>query len=188
MFSYKNNRGFTLIETFVAVSILMLAVVGPLTIASRGLNTTVFARDQLTATHLAQEAIEYIRLQRDNNMLTDAPSWLENIDTCTESDPCTIDAWDANPTTALEPCSGACTETLKYREGGTPPYTYTACGTDTPCRDTSFVRSVWLDGTLPGEREIAVSVAWKSGIRDVSLTMRDHIFNWAGGLIEDQTP
>ena len=67
LFTIPNStpRGFTLLETFVAITILMFAVVGPLTIVSKALNASYDSRDQITAFYLAQDAIEYIRNVRD---------------------------------------------------------------------------------------------------------------------------
>ncbi len=66
-----SRDGFTLVETLVAVSILAIAIVGPMVTASRALLAAYVARDQLTASYLAQEGIEYIRLMRDDVYLTD---------------------------------------------------------------------------------------------------------------------
>src|SRR5262245_55314076 len=63
------SRGFTLLETLVAVSILALAVSGPLFVASRAIVAAQTARDQLTASYLAQEGIEYVRAMPDNEYL-----------------------------------------------------------------------------------------------------------------------
>lgn len=62
-------KGFTLIEALVAVTILTIAVVGPLYTASRAIVAAQSARDQLTASYLAQEGIEYARAVRDDNFL-----------------------------------------------------------------------------------------------------------------------
>lgn len=65
------KNGFTLIETLIAVSIVCIAVVGPLVTASRSFVAAYTARDQLTAAYLAQEGVEYIRLMRDTMYLGD---------------------------------------------------------------------------------------------------------------------
>jgi type II secretory pathway pseudopilin PulG len=67
--SQNKNKGFTLIEVLVAIFILITAVVVPLTIGSKAFAYSNFVRDQSTASYLAQEAVEYIRLQRDNASL-----------------------------------------------------------------------------------------------------------------------
>src|SRR3989344_5249811 len=56
-----SQNGFTLIETLVAVSLLSIAVVAPMTLASKSLSTAYYPRDQITAFYLAQEAIETLR-------------------------------------------------------------------------------------------------------------------------------
>lgn len=79
----KINTGFTIVETLVAIAILTIALTGPLAIVSQSLRSSYFARDQITAHYLAQEAIEYIRNKRDQNGLqkTDAADWLDGITT-----------------------------------------------------------------------------------------------------------
>src|SRR6185437_13507555 len=67
------NKGFTLIETLVAVLLLSIAIVGPMTIAQKGLQTALISKDQATAFNLAQDAIEFVRFARDTNCLVAGP-------------------------------------------------------------------------------------------------------------------
>ena len=81
----KFTRGFTLIETFVAISIIMVAIVGPLLIVSRALSSSYYARDQIIAFYLAQDAVEFIRNKRDENKLNyinDSNKWLDGLEVC----------------------------------------------------------------------------------------------------------
>ena len=75
----KTGGGFTIIETLVAVAILMIAISGPLVVANKGLTSALYARDQVTASYLAQETMEVIKNNRDNNMNSDPSTWLNNI-------------------------------------------------------------------------------------------------------------
>ena len=74
----NSTTGFTLVETLVAISILLLAVTAPLTIAYQGIASTSFVRDQIIATYLAQDAIEAIITQKRQNSLLEN-NWLEKM-------------------------------------------------------------------------------------------------------------
>lgn len=65
------NKGITLIELIVAISVLTFAITGPMTLAASSLKATQDARNELIATHLAEEGIEVIHSLRDNNSSTD---------------------------------------------------------------------------------------------------------------------
>ena len=64
-----NMKGFTLIEAMVAITIVTLSIAGPLYTASRAIVAAENARDQLIASYLAQEGIEYVRMMRDDEYL-----------------------------------------------------------------------------------------------------------------------
>ena len=62
--------GFTLIESLVAITIVTLAISGTMVTASSAVIAADISRDQLTASYLAQEGIEYVRWMRDNYYLS----------------------------------------------------------------------------------------------------------------------
>jgi prepilin-type N-terminal cleavage/methylation domain-containing protein len=64
-FPHRAQRGFTLIETVVAILILSLTVGALLTLTANGIFSVRYARNQIVANNLAQEALEYIRNTRD---------------------------------------------------------------------------------------------------------------------------
>lgn len=68
-FFKKKPHGFTLIETLVSATIITLAILGPLSLASEASSNARMTKDRLIATYLGQEAIELIRFQQDSLFL-----------------------------------------------------------------------------------------------------------------------
>jgi len=100
---YKNTyRGFTLVETLVAVAVLMIAIAGPLVIASKGLSAALFARDQMIASFLAQESMEVVKNTRDNYIKNGGGvagewiRWAQGTPGCIRPDSNSINACDAS--------------------------------------------------------------------------------------------
>lgn len=60
------QSGFTLIETFVAIVVLTIAVLGPMTLLSRALQDSRYIKDEIIATFLAQEGVEQVIDKRNN--------------------------------------------------------------------------------------------------------------------------
>jgi type II secretory pathway pseudopilin PulG len=60
------TKGFTLIETLVSTFVITMVILGPLTVASNASSYARITKDTLTATYLAQEAIELLRHQQDS--------------------------------------------------------------------------------------------------------------------------
>ncbi|HXK40185.1 MAG TPA: prepilin-type N-terminal cleavage/methylation domain-containing protein [Candidatus Paceibacterota bacterium] len=162
------RRGFTLVETLVAITVLVLGVTAPLTLGSQGLTASRVARDQVVATYLIQEAIEYIRNTRDTNALS-GTSWLSGLSECTTGG-CRIDV----PADAVESCSGTC-PALDYNDG-TGLYGYNSGSGWEP---TKLLRTVALEETVPGiEAKITVTVAWQDGLAGRTITTDEHLLNW----------
>ncbi len=73
------RNGFTLLETIIALSLILAAVVGPVAVVTRSISSFPSAKNRLAALHLAQEGIEIVRLVRENNVLCDQlngkPKW-----------------------------------------------------------------------------------------------------------------
>lgn len=72
MFKFKKQSGYSLVEVLVSISILLIAIVGPMTIAVQGLKTAAFSLQQNTAFFLAQEGVESLFAMRDGYMLQEA--------------------------------------------------------------------------------------------------------------------
>ncbi len=65
------NRGFSLVEVLVAISILLLVMTGPMRVLTQTTNSTTYSNQQTVAFFLAQEGLELVQLGRDNLVLGD---------------------------------------------------------------------------------------------------------------------
>src|SRR5690349_5431770 len=85
----NKNEGFTLIETLIAISVLMMAFTGPVAIATKALVAAIYSKNEIVAIYLAEEGIEVIRNMRDNNVLSNQ-SWTTGFGACSIA--CSVDA------------------------------------------------------------------------------------------------
>mgnify|MGYP001570516022 CR=1 FL=1 len=166
----KTCRGFTLVETLVAISVLLLSVTGPLTIASRSLISAIFARDQITAFYLAQEATELIRNHRDNNSLAGESNWIIGLDSCFNPDGCTVDPLTGN--FSVCPIAG-CPVLNRHTTSGFYAYT-----TGANWENTRFTRTIRATTVNSSEFSISATISWNSGPLKKSLTIQENFLDW----------
>lgn len=170
----KHTAGFTLIETLVAIVILIFSVSGALAAARSGVLTGTYAKDELTAIYLAEEGIEQIRNMRDENALK-SQNWLTGIasvstDPCYFGRSCIVDA----PNNTVTACSGAhATCPVLRQDASTGFYGYTGAWTA-----TVFTRSVTLTSINANEVQIASTITWSKGDIAHSFVIRENIMNW----------
>lgn len=165
----KPNLGFTLLESLVAISILMIAVASPMTISQKGLSSAIHAKNQITASYLAQDAIEYIINKSDNNV-AGGSGWLDGIKFPCDADAsknCIVDTSNSTITN----CSGVC----PFLKNGSLGQIYNHTGpTESP-----FRRSVTVDEIVAGvEALITVTMYWKDKGTDRTLNFYTRIYNW----------
>ncbi len=206
-FSFANERreqtrlcGFTLIEALVAVTILTLSVVGPLFTASRAIVAAQIARDQLTASYLAQEGIEYVRAMRDNEYLAayaaggstvSQDAWISfltggnaaSIASCRVTT-CTLDPSRSMGTGAgfsLTPCSptsNSCAPLhLTLLANGAYGYTQQG-GVATSFTRTVQVLDVPATDALYHDKRLVSTVSWTFHGSPYSVTITDHLTPW----------
>ncbi|HUD04167.1 MAG TPA: prepilin-type N-terminal cleavage/methylation domain-containing protein [Candidatus Paceibacterota bacterium] len=191
--SRSKIRGFTLVETLVAIAILSLAITGPLVIAEKGLSSSLYAQNEVTATYLAQDAIEYVRNVRDTNLLASpAAPWLEQFVAAGcmggGTTHCQIDTTNTNFSSAITTCTNSSTNSALC---GTPInfdstngwYSYAPPNPPTnTIIPTIFTRTVdvsYVPGTSNNEAIVTATVSWQTSIYTAtqSVTVSEHIFN-----------
>ena len=188
-----NQSGFTLIETMVAISILIFSILGPLTIVSRGVFFSNYAKDQITGFYLSQEAIEYLRNRRDANIIASG-TWNEYktgiINSCmvdTNPNGCRIDVTvpDSNSgdagRTDIVSCGSGCPNLNRDIVNGT--YGYTQGGNWETSQFARYVKVYKVLGNqeLPAdanELRIEVKVEWVNGTLTKNFTINESLFNW----------
>lgn len=189
----KSIKGFTLIETLVAVLLLTTALAGPLTIASRGLLASITARDQIIAFYLGQDAVEYVRFIRDTNRLGGL-SWLAGLDgtsnghtnssgsggQCTSSNGTQSCLIDSVQDTATSCGAALCTTAIRYFTDTDPQNN--SFFSNTAGTATMFIRTVSITTPVNGnadEASLTVTVSWVGENQIArSIVVRENIFNW----------
>ena len=171
------SAGFTLIETLVAITILLVAMAGPMTIAARGLQNSFYAREQVTAYSLGQEAIEFVRAVRDGNALT-GDAWLDGIPASCDRSNTEGCGMDIRTSEFYDCAASSDTCTLNYDTGALSGnrgfYTYELGN------QTIFTRRMWVDEVVADqETEVTVEVSWASNLfgGDRTVTLQSRIFN-----------
>lgn len=171
------RAGFTFIETVVAIGVLIVSVVAPLSLAAQGLRAARIARDQVIANYLVQEGVEFLRYTRDNNALQ-GRDWLSGFPTeCFAGSACRINIFDGASGSITTCDAGGC-PVLQF-QSTTGIYTY---NDDEPSgwSDTKFTRTItFLYGAEPN-REISaeVKVSWADVVTERSFVLREKLFNW----------
>lgn len=63
----KSNQGQSMIEVVIALSLVVLVILGLVKVSVNSINNTAFARDQRAATQYAQEGLESARQCKEEN-------------------------------------------------------------------------------------------------------------------------
>jgi prepilin-type N-terminal cleavage/methylation domain-containing protein len=187
----KNNKGFTLVETLVAISIFSVSAIALLTILSGGITDINYVKNKFIADNLAVEGIEYVRNIRDTNALySPAPTgwqaFLSSFSQCVKNvdDGCYFDnsSLDYSDTTMpvldmnIIPCSQTCP--LLKLNNTTGRFEYNINNNAI----SSFSRKIEVE--LPSdlnngnELKIYSTVTWREGSRNYETVLSTSLFNW----------
>lgn len=191
------HKGFTLIETIVSVTILAVAIVGPLTLSAKSIQASRGARLELEATYLAVEGVEIIHSIRNNFSAVDSNAdrsgWLGTgnppyiRDECSTG--CAVDVvehggaapvWDTRNNRALDNCDtpDKCQiifniPTGVYRQRGSAGIPNGGNWVATP-----FSRTVTVTTVNARQEHVTSVVTYQSNGATRTIVAEDDIFNW----------
>ena len=166
-----------MVETLVAVSILSISVLATFTAVQGGLQSSLYVKDRITAFYLAQEAFEYIKNIRDDNIIktiSGTPTnWLAGLtanpgDPCPFTQYCKIDVKNRNVTNcgaSLNNCPVLKQDTVSGL------YNYTTGS------DTTFNRGIQFYFVTSDEIDVAVTVQWITRGVTKSFKVQQSFFN-----------
>ncbi len=186
--NFKSKRGFTLIETMVAISIFTFSVLSLVIVLSSGLANANYAKKKLVAAYLAQEGIEFMRNMRDTYVLYEAPNtngWNDfqvKIAPCDESTSksCYFDDQALNFADTTQPiidvpiieCVSFCPNLLYNSSTGR--YSYAVGG-----NDSGYLRKIEILNVNDNEVKVTSTVYYATGSGVKSIAFSDHLFDWA---------
>jgi Tfp pilus assembly protein PilV len=176
------TKGYSLVEVLVAVAILMLSIIGPMTIAVKSLQSAQYAKQQNTAFFLAQEGISIINTLRNNGGLafyssgTDSWAWTSSLSACYKATGCNIDFIDSSLLNNVVDCStSADTCMLRFSDPTSGRAAYRNSGGEI----TPFKRIITLRNISADEVQVTSEVQWDTQLLGggQSVTLGTSLFN-----------
>lgn len=175
----------------VAITLLALALVGPFVATRNALQGSYVARDQLVASQLAQEGLEYVRFVRDNNYLNNR-SWLDGFNSATQNrNRCFSSGATApsgyctsNPTlgdfhtTATAMIGYTSTSTLPALHLSSSGLYYQVNPSQPASTESRFKRLVRVQQINATEARVTVWVLWTTNRQPYSVTVTSVLRDW----------
>ncbi len=183
---YINNKkgGYSLVEVLISITVLLIALVGPLTIAYTGLKRANFSKEQTFAVFLAQEGVEsVVRLREDSALNASSYGnlsevWTTNFNAVSNrcqigsNNYCGVRLTDDGSFSQnnIYQCSGSnCL--MRYNDGDRVPYKQGVSGTE-----TQFTRQLQI--TVSGNQFARVKsiVSWGPATSD-KIELETYVYN-----------
>lgn len=159
------RRGFSLLETTIAIAILVSAIIGPMALSSQSIRSASVARNTILASNLAQEGIELVKNIRHNNRIK-GDSWTKGLNTCDSPNGCFIDAKDLD----VKACSANCSY-LKF-DDSLDLYNYDSG------QDSIFRRIITTSNINSDEIKLSSSIRWSDKFGNHDFTLSTSILDW----------
>jgi prepilin-type N-terminal cleavage/methylation domain-containing protein len=197
-YNTSQQSGFSLVETLVAITILLIVITGPMSISSSTAKSTSFASEQVVAFFLAQEGAEIAQRARDDLYLQNFPSDLQQgwddfttettggpMEFCYTTNGCGLELNTDTEATLIAPfeCSGDACRLYTGTLGERAYYTHEDVDND----KTIYSRVVTMEvvGTDLDEVHVVSTVTWRTGslIEDQEVVVETYLYNFYGDII-----
>ena len=158
---FRNDSGYILIESIIAITIVVVGLLGIFSLLSRSLSLNRVVSDRFVAAYIAAEGIEIVKNMIDNNILAGKP-WNAGLATGT---------YEADDSDMALRADG---HTLLRFDSGPGAYGYSE-----PVL-TAIRRAITID-VSPDGQEIAVGsrASWTTrGGGKFDIYLEEHLFNW----------
>lgn len=181
------QQGFTLIETLIAIFILTLTVGGLLTLAAGGYFSVRYARNQIVADNLIQEAIEYIRNDRDGFAQSGQGYWSNwelRYTSCMAgggSQGCIIDPYANGNGQNVQRYTGQALSfypSVGFYGYNTHSYLNIGQTSQTPYNTTYHRSVIFTPGAQADQVTVTVTVSWMNGSSSMSSSQSVLVTNW----------
>lgn len=169
--SFKfHERGFSLLETIVALSILVTGIGGAVGLVAQSLSTVSAIKDIIVAANLAQEGIEVVRNLRDEN-------WLNDLDWRGSGGGIALNS-DGDYRVQYDSLALISYANVPLQRNAFGYHGYNGEGGFTGGSDTPFKRKISISTVTSTEMKVTSTVEWKARGNDKSLVIEDRLFNW----------
>ncbi len=203
--SFDNKDGFSLVETLVAITILLIVITGPLSIGTTTARSTSFSSEQVVAFFLAQEGTELAQKARDdilldyhNNPVTTPAPWTKFKDTASaasyrlcfvsyNTDGCALELVATDATGALKTPVDCSDDNATYSKcklyykdtGERDRYTYNKTGT---VEETKYTRVIKMEAIGSDQVKVVSTVTWRTGSQRAQqqVVAETYLFNVYG--------
>lgn len=161
--SKKFNKGFSIIEVLVAISVILVSFTGALNLINRSMAFHDLAYSRLVASYLAQEGIEIVRNIRDNNFIANQ-TWNNGLaagDYQVQYNDLSLKNYTGEPLN-LDTTTG-----LYNYERSSP--------TNVPTR---YTRKIVIEKISDNHIRVQSIVSWSNRGGNFQIIVEDHLYNW----------
>lgn len=192
IFYQQQQTGFSLVETLVAISILLIVIVGPMTISMQSAKSASFASEQVQAFFLAQEGLELAEKARDDLSLSstlfggsEATPWAKFAKPSGDYSACLSMttgcglSWNRINAANLDNVIDCTTPSncLLYRSDAEVRSRFSH--NSTGAVETPFTRRIYFDNSINGAVHVKSVVTWRTGslVAEQKVEVDTYLYN-----------